>query len=611
MLRRTLWLAALSASVFPTALASQIPSGAGRSKLVASEDARLAAFFEETNLQRMRLSPETLTFRGMKERYDELGDYTEADEKRLLALAEAQVTRMKREFDRTKLSNSSRLSYDLFDWLVASYRGLTRWHWQIYAVSSNGTALDRIPVMMINRHRVDTLADAEAYVARLRAVERVANEVAADIDQRTARGLLPPALVFGRVIPDAQKQIQGAPFDPGAEHPVWADLKKKVAALQADPAEKTRILAGGEAALKGEWRRGYSRYISALQAMSSSTTATRGVWALPDGEAYYADMLRFQTTTDLTPKEIHAIGLAEVSRIRTGLDEIKVKVGFQGSLEDFFAYVKSDPKFRYPSTEQGKAQCLADARKILADYTTVASKQFSKLPNLPLEVRAVEPFRERTAPAVPAYEPGAADGSRPGAVYFNLSDLSQVLKPLVAVGAYHEGAPGHHFQVSRAMQETSLPTFRRNLNLTGYTEGWALYAEKLPKEVDFYQDPYDEFGRLAFELWRAARLVVDTGIHARRWSRDEAVAYMRGNTLNSDRDLQSEVDRYFTTPGQATAYKIGELKISQLRAKAQRALGQRFDVRDFHEAVLANGALPLDMLETEVAAYISRLHSQG
>jgi uncharacterized protein (DUF885 family) len=267
--------------------------------------------------------------------------------------------------------------------------------------------------------------------------------------------------------------------------------------------------------------------------------------------------------------------------------------------------VKTDPRFHYANDDAGKAQYLADARGIIAEYLAVADKQFSSLPKLPLEVRAVEPFREKTAP-VAFYAQGAPDGSRPGIFYMNLSDMTQVLKPQLRVIAYHEGAPGHHFQISRSQEQTDLPMFRRQAYQGAYIEGWGLYAEKLGKEAGFYTDPYDDFGRLSLEIWRAARLVLDTGIHAKRWSRDQAVDYMRKNSLNSERDIQSEVDRYFTTPGQATSYKIGELKILELRQRAQEALGSKFDVRAFHETLLEAGALPLDVLEARVDAYIAR-----
>ncbi|WP_257838108.1 DUF885 family protein [Phenylobacterium sp. J426] len=365
------------------------------------------------------------------------------------------------------------------------------------------------------------------------------------------------------------------------------------------------MLKDGEAALKTGWTNGYKRYVASLERMQAKATTVNGVWALPQGEAFYGDLLSFFTTTPLTADQIHQIGLSEVARIRGEMGAIQKKVGFKGTLNEFFAHLKTDPKYRYPNTDAGKQQYLADAKQIIATYMdTAANKQFSVLPKGALEVRAVEPFREKTA-SVAFYNTGTPDGSRPGIFYVNLSDMNQVFKPQLEAIAYHEGAPGHHFQIARSLEQTDLPMFRRYAYQGAYQEGWGLYAEKLGKEAGFYQDPYNDFGRLSLEIWRAARLVLDTGIHARRWSRDQAVQYMRDNTLNSERDIQSEIDRYFTSPGQATSYKIGQLKISELRAKAEKQLGPKFDIRAFHETVLAAGAIPLDVLEQRVDAYIA------
>lgn len=605
MIRTACSVLALSLALASAPAYAQAPKAAPAAAAAQSEDARLAAFFQEAFLESARLSPETLSQLGMKERYGELGDYTKAGSDKALAVAEAQLARMKRDFDTSKLSESSKVSYELFEKSVGVQRLFDKWYWQNYAVTSTGSSLDGIPVMLINVHRVDTVADAEAYVSRLRAVERVGGEVAADIDQRTAKGFLPPAFVFGRVIPDAQNQLKGAPFDGGPDHAVWADFKKKVAALKADEPTKARLLKDGEAALKTGWANGYKRYVESLQRMQAKATTVNGVWALPQGEAFYNDLLSFFTTTPLTADQIHQIGLSEVARIRAEMETIKQKVGFKGSLNEFFAHLKTEPKYRYPNTEAGRQQYLTDAKAIISTYmATAANKQFSVLPKGALEVRAVEPFREKTA-SVAFYNTGTPDGSRPGIFYVNLSDMNQVFKPQLEAMAYHEGAPGHHFQIARALEQTDLPMFRRYAYQGAYQEGWGLYAEKLGKEAGFYQDPYNDFGRLSLEIWRAARLVLDTGIHSKRWSRDQAVQYMRDTTLNSERDIQSEIDRYFTTPGQATSYKIGQLKISELRAKAEKALGSKFDIRAFHEAVLAAGAIPLDVLETRVDAYIA------
>jgi uncharacterized protein (DUF885 family) len=603
MIRTAVSALALSAAMFAASPAiSQTPPPAAAP--AQSEDARLAKFFQDAFMEGLRQSPESLTQLGMKERYSELGDYTKAGQDKQVALVQSQAAKMKAEFDRSKLSPSSQLSYDLFLRSAAQQATLQKWYWQQYAVSSTGSALDQAPVFLINAHRVTTKADAEAYVSRLKAVERVAGEVAADIDERTAKGFLPPAFVFGRVIPDAKNQLKGAPFDNGPDHAVWADFKKKVAASSAEDSEKAQLLSEGEAAMVGPWRRGYERYVASLDAMSKKATAVNGVWALPDGEAFYADSVAFFTSTNLTPDQIHKTGLSEVARIRAEMEQIKTKVGFKGTLNEFFKHVQTGAEFHYSNDAAGKAQYLADATKIVAEYMKVADRYFSVLPKGALEVRAVEPFREKTA-STAFYNQGAPDGSRPAIFYVNLSDLTQVLKPQLEGIAYHEGAPGHHFQIARAQEQKDLPMFRRYAYQGAYQEGWGLYAEKLGKEAGFYQDPYNDFGRLSLEIWRAVRLVLDTGIHSKKWTRDQSIAYMRENSLSPEIDIAREVDRYFTTPGQATSYKIGQLKISELRGKAQKALGPKFDLKAFHEVVLGSGAIPLDVLETRVDAYIA------
>ncbi|MBC6982779.1 DUF885 family protein [Caulobacter sp. 17J80-11] len=571
-----------------------------------TEDQRLAAFFDATFKEQLALSPEGLTQLGSKDRYGELGDYTLAGEQQQLDLTKAQLERMKREFDYAKLCDSGKLSYRLYEHQAETSMRLAKWRWQNYAVSSNGSALNGLPVMLINSHRVDSVADAEAYISRLKAMERVGGEIADDLDARTAKGFVSPSFVYKPVIGDTRSQIEGAPFTAGQDVAVWADFKKKVEALKVDPAAKAKLLADGEAAMKGPYKRGFDRVIASLENASKSANSTDGVWRLPDGDAYYADTVRFYTTTDLTPAQIHDIGLSEVARIHKEMEAIKDKVGFKGTLAEFFTYVKTDPKFHYPNTPEGKQQYLADATAMVATYMKdAAGKQFSNLPKGPLEVKAVEPWREATA-SVAFYNPGTPDGSRPGIYYVNLSDMNQVLKPQIEAITYHEGTPGHHFQLARSLEQADLPMFRRLSYQGAYIEGWGLYAEKLGKEAGFYQDPYSDFGRLSLELWRAGRLVVDTGIHAKHWSRDQAMQYFRDNTLLSERDVAKEIDRYITNPGQATSYKIGQLKILELREKAKAALGPKFDLKAFHEVVLANGALPLDVLTEQVDAYIAK-----
>ena len=572
-----------------------------------SEDARLAAFFEQAFQERIALSPQTMTSLGIKRDYGRLDDNTDAAAERSLALMERQVAELNDQFNPQTLTDDSRMSWRLFEYGVEQARLSNRWRDWGYQFAANGNPTTGLPVFMINNHRVDSVADAEAYVSRLKDSERVMHEIAAELRQRAAAGVISPYFVFEPSIANTRNVITGAPFDEGADNPVWADFQKKVAALEADEATKARLLAEGRAALTGEWKRGYEHVLAALAEVREQAAAMPdrdgGVWRLPDGEAYYNARLRLSTTTDLTADQIHQIGLAEVTRLQGEMQRIMDQVGFEGSLQEMFAFLKTDPRFQYPNTPEGKEQYLADSRAFIAQVMEAAPRWFSDLPEAALEVRAVEPWRESTA-SVAFYNSPAPDGSRPGIFYVNLSDMTQVLKPQIEGITYHEGAPGHHFQIASAQEMQGLPSFRRFGGYGAYAEGWGLYAEQLGKEMGFYQDPYSDFGRLSTELWRAVRLVTDTGLHAKHWSREQAIDYFRQNSLLSERDIVKEVERYITSPGQATSYKIGELKIMELRQRAQAALGDRFDIRDFHAVVLGSGSVPLEVLEDQVDGWI-------
>jgi len=573
-----------------------------------SEDARLAAFFEQAFQEQIALSPQTMTALGIKRDYDKLNDTTDAAAERQLALSERQLARLNDEFNPRTLSPESRMSWRLFEYGVEQARLANRWRDWGYQFAANGNPTTGLPAFMINNHRVDSVSDAEAYVSRLKEAERVMGEIAAELRDRASKGVISPSFVFEPSIANTRNIITGAPFDGGADNPVWADFQKKVAALETVEANKARLLAEGRAALTGEWKRGYEEVLATLAEVQARAEAMPnrdgGVWRLPDGEAYYNARLRASTTTDLTADQIHQIGLNEVTRIHAEMQTIMDQVGFEGSLQEMFAYLKTDPRFQYPNTPEGKEQYLTDARAFVAQVMEASPQWFSDLPEAALEVRAVEPWREATA-SIAFYNAPAPDGSRPGIYYVNLSDMTQVLKPQIEGISYHEGAPGHHFQIAYAQEMEGLPSFRRFGGYGAYAEGWGLYAERLGKEMGFYEDPYSDFGRLSTELWRAVRLVTDTGLHAKRWSREDAIAYFQANSLLSERDVVKEVERYITNPGQATSYKIGELKIMELRQRARDALGDRFDIKDFHAVVLGSGSVPLDVLEDQVDSWIA------
>ncbi|MFC5389432.1 DUF885 domain-containing protein [Brevundimonas bullata] len=569
-----------------------------------SEDARLNAFFEQAFQARIALSPQQMTSLGIKTDYDKLDDVSDAASARSLALQEAQLAQMKAQFDPAKLGPQSKLSWRLFEYGVDQARLSNQWRDWGFQFAANGNPTTSLPVFLINNHSISSVSDAEAYVSRIGEAERYMGQVATTLKARAAEGVVSPRFVFAPSIENTRAVIAGAPFDNGADNPVWADVQKKVAALDADQATKDRLLASARAALTGPYKRGFDTVLTALAEVQPLADSDAGVWRLPNGEAYYNARLQLSTTTDLTADQIHQIGLDEVARIQRDMDAIKTQVGFEGSLQDFFVFLKTDPRFQYPNTAEGKEQYLTDARAFVAQVMAVSPQWFSNLPKAALEVRAVEPFREATA-SIAFYNSPAPDGSRPGIYYVNLSDMTQVLKPQIEGISYHEGAPGHHFQIAYAQEIEGLPRFRRFGGYGAYAEGWGLYAEQLGKEMGFYQDPYSDFGRLSTELWRAVRLVTDTGLHAKRWSREQAMDYFRQNSLLSERDIQKEVERYITNPGQATSYKIGELKIKELRAKAETTLGDKFDIKDFHAVVLGSGSVPLDVLVDQVDAWIA------
>ena len=592
-------------AVAALAQAPQAPAAQATAQATGQRDAALTAFLDRVFDEQVALSPETQTQLGLKTNYDRLDDYTEAGRKRSLELEERQLRDMRAQFRPEQLGESARVSYKLFEEQVERAREGWRWRYHRYGVSTNGSPMGEIPVFLINNHDVDSAADARAYVARIRDAERALNENAAYLREAAANGVVPLKMSFAPVRSDARKVITGAPFTAGPDSALMADFRKKVAALKVPQSEKDALLKEGTDAMTGPFRRGFDAMFAALDAVEPQSKGNLGAWSLPDGQEYYAYRLKGSTTTDLTADQIHDLGLKRVAAIRGEMEAVMKRVGYDGTLESFFTKVKTDPQFKYPNDAAGRQHYLADARAVIAEVMALAPRWFSVLPKAPLEVRAVEPFREATA-STAFYNQPSLDGSRPGIFYVNLIDMNQTQKIQLAAIAAHEGAPGHHFQIARAQELTGIPKFRRLGGYGAYTEGWGLYSERLAQEMGIYKDPYTEFGMLSNQVWRAIRLVLDTGIHSKKWTRDQAIAYFKANSSVSDTDIAREVDRYFNNPSQATSYMVGQLKISELRDKAKAALGDRFDIRDFHEAVLSQGALPLSVLEAQVDAYIAR-----
>lgn len=581
---------------------SQVSLGAAFAQ--DSVDAKFTAFLDACFDESLALSPESMTSLGLKTDYGKLDDYTDAGADKGLALSEDQLKRMKAGFDYARLGGQSQISWRLFEQSVERAKEAVRWRDHFYQATTNGSPAGDIPVFLINNHRVDGIGDAEAYISRIKDSQRVMTEVSAGIKKAADKGIVPPAFTFGPVEKDARNVLVGAPFGPGEDSAVWADFKAKVAKLSVPQGDKDRLLAEGQAALTGPFKEGYEHFLAVQKGVQPLAKGNNGAWALPDGAAYYAFRLKGSTTTDMTAEEIHQLGIKNLERIQGEMRAIMAKVGFKGSLQDFFKSIKTDPKYQYPNTPEGKQQYLADAKAFIAQVMAKAPQHFLRLPKAPLEVRAVEAWRQETA-SVAFYNRPTPDGSRPGIYYVNLADMTQVLKPQAEGIAYHEGAPGHHFQIALAQELQGLPKFRKFGGYGAYIEGWGLYSERLGKEMGFYQDPYSDFGRLSLEAWRAVRLITDSGMHAMKWSREKAIDFFRENSMLSERDIVKEIERYLCNPGQATSYMVGQQMILMLREKAKSALGAKFDIRGFHDAVLKDGALPLDVLEQQVDAYIA------
>ena len=600
-----------------TGCATVAPPGAGAAPVAtapapaaASEDARLNAWFERKYEEQLQLNPMAMTLLGRKDRYGDLDDMSRTAATRQLEWMRAANAEMKSGFDYAKLGAETRLSWDLFDHQLQAAEAAHRFADHRYPFEQMGGTQSYLPTFLINFHKVETEADYLAYVSRLRQVPRAFGQLMEQVKRSAQMGIRPPRFAHEGVIEQAGKVITGAPFTAGKDSALWADAQAKAEALvkagTIDAARAAQLKADARAALVEAVKPAYADVVAWFRAdMPKAAVNPSGVGTRhPEGAAYYAERVRASTTTDLAPAQIHEIGLSEVARIRGEMEALKDKVGFKGDLKAFFAFVRTDPRFKFPNTDAGRQGYIDAATAAIARIKQQLPNYFGLLPKADLVVKRVEPFRE-VAGAAQHYYPSTPDGSRPGVYYAHLSDMGAMPKPELEVIAYHEGLPGHHMQIAIAQELTGVPEFRKQARFTAYSEGWALYSEWLAREMPgTYADPYSEYGRLTSEMWRAIRLVVDTGLHAKGWTQKQAVDYMAANSSIPLPAIEAEVRRYITWPGQATSYKIGMLKIQELRRKAESELGDRFDIRGFHDAVLGGGAMPLTLLERRVQLWI-------
>ena len=584
---------------------------------MAANGERLNAWFDAKYEEELQFSPIGLTFLGRKDKNDQIDCFTLECHEEQLAWRVAATEEMENEFDYDALSPADRISYDIWKYQTEQEVAGEEYLYNGYIFDQMNGPQGFMPTFLINFHNVESVEDFDALVNRISETGRAMNEAILIARESASRGVHAPKFAYEGVIDQSKKVITGAPFTEGEDSALYADVKSEIAKLseagELTEEEADAKLEQARIALVDNFQPAYEAIIAFAEedmANSPDPDSPVGADTQPNGKDYYNHLLATQTTTDLTADEIHEIGLAEVARIHEEMEAIKQEVGFEGTLQEFFTMLrdsKDDERFYYPNTDEGRQAYIDDATRDIENIKANLPEFFGILPKADLVVKRVEPFREQDGPAQ-HYYPGTPDGSRSGTYYAHLSDMTAMPKRELEVIAYHEGIPGHHMQISIAQELEGVPQFRTQAGFTAYIEGWALYSEWLATEFpDTYEDPYSNFGRLGSEIWRAIRLVVDTGIHSKGWTEEEAVQYFLNNTAITEMQARSEIQRYIVMPGQATSYKIGMMKIQQLRKKAEDELGDKFDIRAFHDTVLGGGALPLEILERRIDQWIEEV----
>jgi uncharacterized protein (DUF885 family) len=568
----------------------------------------ISIFFERAFIQFMLEDPEAVSSLGIFEQLGYKGfdgmltDVSPAHEQKLAKMARDDLETL-REYDRSSLSPANQLSYDILEWFLQDLVEGQRWLFHDYPVNQLFGVQSSTPDFMVQIHPIADRRDVHNYTARLTAFGRKFDQLLEGLRLRESKGLMPPKFVIERVLAEMRAFIAV----PARENILYTNLRTKLARVAAVPvSERPKLLADAQAAIEHSVYPAYGRLIGYFERLQPQVTADYGVWKLPDGDGYYDHLIRSHTTTALDAEQVHNIGLAEVARIEKELDGILRSQGLpQGSIAERIARLNADSRLQYSNDDAGRAACIADYQRYIDEIVRGLGADFAAPPRLDVKVERVPQFKEKTAPGAYA-DTGSLDGARPGVFYVNLRDMRDVHKYQMRTLAYHEAVPGHQLQGVIAQRLAGVPTFRKILPFSAYDEGWAVYAERLGWEMGFENNPLDNLGRLQAEMFRAVRLVVDTGIHRKHWTREQAIDYMLEKTGMARSEVVSEIERYFVLPGQALAYKIGMLRILELRTRSQAQLGAAFDIRQFHGIVLGSGAMPLGILEKQVDAWIAQ-----
>lgn len=567
-----------------------------------SESEKVASFFADNFEADLKDSPISQTYLGYKWDYGKWDEVTEDAANKQRAQIEQRLAKLN-EFDQSSLSNSEKLSVLINQVDLERQKANDEFRHHTYIMHQFRAFHTLVPSFLINLHRVASVEDAQAYISRLNGVKPMFEQVIEQLRIRQELGVFPPKWAYDQMIQASSNVVSGNPFEESVEDStIWNDFKGKVQALELSNAETSGLLAQASDALRSSVLPAYQAMIKELEIQRAASPAGDGVWRLPDGDKWYKNRLEWFTTTDLNAEQVHQIGLDNVERIHNAMRRIMQQVKFEGSLQQFFEFMRTDKQFYYANDDQGRERYMLEAKALIDTMEEKIPEYFGLTPKARMTVKRVEPFREKSAGKA-FYQSPSQDGTRPGVYYANLYNMMDMPTYQMEALAYHEGIPGHHMQRSISIELEGVPDFQKYVSFTAYTEGWGLYTEELAKDMGFYQDPYSDFGRLSMELWRACRLVVDTGIHAKQWSRQKAIDYLIDNTPNPSNDAVKAIERYIAMPGQATAYMIGKLKIMELRAWAKDYLGEQFDIRGFHDEILKDGPVPLSILETKVKSW--------
>lgn len=606
-------LFAVSSLVFALGACSPAPNNetaqnnagsAAVEKAPETESEKLAAFFEQSRETDLKRSPMAQSYLGLKWDYDKWGDISDAHADETRSLMETRLSQAK-AFDESTLSETEKLSLQLYIADIERKLANDEFRHHTYVMHQFRAWHTVVPSFLINIHRIEDVSDAEAYIARLNNVAPLFDQVVEQLKIRQELGVFPPRWAYDQMIQASANVVKGNPFfESPYDSTILADFKQKLDAIGLSNAEKGGLIASANEALTGSVKPAYEKLMQELSTQRLLTPEGDGVWRLPNGSEWYQNRLNWFTTTDLNAEQVHQIGLANVERIHNQMRDIMKQVKFEGTLQEFFTFMRNDDQFYYEDSVEGRQRYMAEAKDYIDAMEAKLDDYFGLKPKARMVVKRVEAFREQSAGKA-FYQSPSQDGSRPGTYYANLYDMRSMPTYQMEALAYHEGIPGHHMQRAIAQELEGIPEFQKYVSFTAYTEGWGLYTEELGKDMGFYVDPYSDFGRLAMELWRACRLVVDTGIHEMKWSRDKAIQYLIDNTPNPEADSVKAIERYIAMPGQATAYLIGKIKIMELREKAQAELGDKFDYRGFHDTILKDGPVPMDILEDKINKWIA------